>query len=274
MPEDVIGQNTPAGGETPAAPVAAPATPAAPPVSATSTPQAPPASATTPPAEGWVPSYRVRETREAALREAQSQWANKEAELRAEAQRYQEQLRALVGVQPPQNPQVEAIKQQFSQLFPGLSQLEQRASDLQGLIEQAQNFQAQQQHYWQSYGRQNLDRLFGMAQETYGSPLSDEAKRHLHSSFLGFVQSSPEMEARYETDPSIVQDFWKAFSANFVDPARRVAAAGAASRVPGAIPQDTPSGAPRSTPPPAPANLDDRVANAWLQYQQSQLNKG
>lgn len=274
MSEDVIGQNTPAPSDSGAAPVAAPATPAAPPVAATPNPQAAPPSATTPPVEGWVPSYRVRETREAALREAQTQWASREAELRAEAQRYQEQLRALVGVQPPQNPQVDAIRQQFSQLYPGLSQLEARAEALQSLIEKAQGLEAQQQHYWQSYGRQNLDRLFGMAQETYGQALSDEAKRHLHASFLGFVQSSPEMEARYETDPSIVQDFWKAFSANFVDPARRASQAAAAARVPGALPQDAPSGAPRSTPPEKPANLDDRVSTAWLQYQQSQLNKG
>jgi hypothetical protein len=138
-----------------------------------------------------------------------------------------------------------------------------------GLIERAGDLESQNSHYWQSYGRQTMDNLFKHAAETVGSPLTDDAKRVLHSSFVGFVQSSPELTARYANDPTIVEDFWKAFSSSFIDPSRRAATAPAIGRAQAATPQDTPGGAPRATPVPQPANLDERAASAWALYQQN-----
>lgn len=251
---------TPPAAATPAAPAPQSATPAAPPSGATSTPSAGP--------EGWVPSYRLRETREAALRESQTQWASKEAELRAEIQRTQEQIRALTGVATPQNPEVSAVRQQFGNLYPGLAKLEERATQLEQLLERAGDLESQNDHYWQSYGRQTMDRLFTHASESLGGPLTDEGKRLLHASFVGFVQSSPEMSERYAQDPSIVEDFWKAYSSTFIDPVRRTAAAGVQARAAGlpAMPADTPGGAPQATPAPKLNGLDERAAAAWASY--------
>lgn len=258
-------------GATPSAsaPVAAtPATPAAPVAAATptATPQAP---ATGVP-DGYVPSYRLRETREAAAREAQQTYASQIEAARREAEQYRNQLHALVGVQPPQNPEVEQVRNQFGQLYPGLSQMEQRAQQIMELLDRAGDLESQTSHYWQTYGRQTMDSLFSKAQETIGVPLSDDAKRVLHSSFVGFVQSSPELTNRYSNDPTIVDDFWKAFSSNFIDPSRRAATATVVGRAAASLPQDTPGGAPRATPAPAPANLDERAANAWALYQHNQ----
>lgn len=270
---ELVSGNPSQGDATPSpAPVAAPATPAAPAPAATPQIGAPPASATPSIPEGYVPSYRLREAREAAIRQAQEQWGSKESQYQAQLEQMQQQMRALLGVSQPANPQIEQVKQQFSQLYPGISSLEEKAQAIQQLLERSQELEQQNTHYWQSYGRQTLDRLFNKAQETFGQPLTDEAKRFLHSNFIGFIQSSPEMEQRYAQDPSIVEDFWRSFSSNFIDPARRVAAAGVQNRAPGALPQDTPSGAPRSTPPPQHAGLDDRVASAWAQYQQTANN--
>lgn len=267
---DFVPGNTPQGDATPSpAPAAAPAAPAAPAPAATPNIGAPPASATPSIPDGYVPSYRLREAREAALRQANDQWTQRETQYQTQLEQLQQQMRAVLGVSQPPNPQIEQVKQQFSQLFPGVSSLEDKAEKLAALIERSQDMEQQNTHYWQSYGRQTLDRLFNRAQETMGQPLTDEAKRFLHSNFIGFIQSSPELEQRYSQDPSIVEDFWKAFSSNFIDPARRVTSAGIQNRVPGALPQDTPSGAPRSTPAPQPGNLDDRVASAWAQYQQT-----
>lgn len=256
----------PSGAPAPSATQTAPATPPAAPGGS----QAP---ATGAPGEGWVPSYRVRETREAAYREAQAHYNQQMQQIQAEYERVQNQLRALVGVQSPQNPQVDVVRKQFAQLFPGLAKLEDKYGDIEGILARAGDFETQNQHYWQVYGRQSMDRLFNLAQETYGQPLNEEQKRSLHTSFLGFVQSSPEMSQRYANDPSIVEDYWKVFSASFIDPARRSATAQVTSRVPGGLPQDTPAGAPRPTPTPQPSNLDERAAQAWAAYQHSQLNK-
>lgn len=255
---------------TPSAPAPAIATPVAPaaPVAAAipqATPQAP--ATGVPPQEGWVPSYRIRETREAAIRESQAQWAQQEAQIRAEAEQYKAQLQRLVGVTPPPNPEIEAVRSQFGQLYPGLSKIEDRAQQIMELLERAGDLESQTNHYWTTYGRQTMDRLFDHAATSLGGPLNDEAKRVLHSAFTGFVSSSPEMSARYANDPTLVEDFWKAFSSSFVDPVRRTAAATVVGRAPQALPQDTPSGAPRATPAPQHSNLDERAAAGWAQYQ-------
>lgn len=250
-----------------ATPVAAtPATFAQPAIPATT-----PAPATGVPGEdrsGWVPPYRIRETREAAAREAQAQFAQREAQYEAQLKQVQSQLHALVGVQPPQNPEVDQVRQQFAQLYPGLAKMEERSAQLEELLSRSGDLETQTSHYWQTYGRQTMDRLFEHAATSLGSPLTEEGKRALHSSFVGFVQSSPEMQNRYASDPSMVEDFWKAFSSSFIDPVRRSASATVSGRAAVNLPQDTPSGAPRAIPGPQPKDLDERAGAAWAQYQQ------
>lgn len=241
-----------------------PAVPAAP-----ATPQAaPPAAATPAVPDGYVPSYRLREQRDAILREQQTQWQSREAAIRAEGDRWKAQVQALVGVTPPANPQIEAVKSQFGSLYPGLASLEARAKDLESLMERQGDLQAQNDHYWQSYGRSTMDRLFSQAETSLGGPLTEEGKRQLHASFTGFVSSSPELSARYASDPTIVEDFWRQFTASFIDPARRSAAAQTVGRLPGAIPQDSP-GMARVAPGPQPQNLDERATQAWDMYNKS-----
>lgn len=258
---------TPGGASGAPAPDATPnATPSAPAAATPATPQVAPAAPPTAGApEAMVPSYRLRETREAALREAQTRFEAQAAEIRAEAERYKAQIQALVGVTPPANPEVEAVRSQFSKLYPGLAKMEERAADLERLIERGGDLEAQTQHYWQSYGRQTMDRLFTHASEALGGPLTEEGKRQLHASFTGFVSSSPELTARYASDPSIVEDFWQQFTSSFIDPVRRAASANVAGRVPGALPQDSPSGAPQRSATPRFASLDERVAAGWEQ---------
>jgi hypothetical protein len=255
---------------TPSAPAAAPTPAASAPVAATpATPQAP---ATPGAPEGHVPSYRLRETREAAQREYQNQLAQREAQYQSEVARYKAQLQALVGVTPSnQDPEVDAVRAQFAKLYPGLSKMEERAEQLQSLLERSGDLEAQTDHYWQTYGRQTMNRLFEHASTTIGSPLTDEAKRTLHSSFIGFVQSSPELQQRYASDPTIVEDFWKTFSTQFIDPVRRTAAAGITQRAAGlpSTPQDVGGTIPAPSAGPKPSNLDDRVALGWAQYQNS-----
>lgn len=266
---DIVESATPAEA-TPSAsapPVATSQAPAVPQSAIPTAPQAP-ATGASEDRSTWVPPYRLRETREAAVRESQQQWAAREAEYQARLNQVQSQLHALVGVQAPQNPEVDAVRNQFGQLYPGLSRIEERAQEIMGILDRAGDLESQNDHYWQSYGRQSMDRLFAHASESLGAPLTDEGKRQLHAAFTGFVSSSPELTARYANDPSLVQEFWKQFTSSFIDPVRRTASAAVVARVPGALPQDTPGGAPRGTPAPASASMDDRAAAAWTMYQQ------
>lgn len=273
MSENVIDapitQSTPsAATSAESAPAAIPQTSAQPATQANSQPLATGGQATGP--EGWVPSYRIREAREAGERQMQQQYAAQIAQARQEADQYKRQLHSIVGVTQPADPQIDAVKQQFAQLYPGLSKMEDRAAQLEQLLERAGDLESQTNHYWQSYGRQAMDRLFTHAAQTLGAPLTDEGKRMLHASFTGFVQSSPELTERYANDPTLVEDFWKTYSSSFIDPVRRSATASVGMRAAGsmALPQDSPSGAPRVSPAPVPQNLDERAANAWVQYQQ------
>lgn len=261
--------STPAGSETPAAsqpatptaPVGsgAPAITSAPPVASPSTPQIP---------EGYVPSHRIREVTERA-RAAEQKYQSEQAALNARYNEMERKFNALAGVTPPPNPEIQQVRSRFNELYPGLSKMEERAADILGVLERSGDLESQNQHYWQSYGRQTMDRLFSKAAETYGGQLSDEGKRLLHSSFVGYVQQSPELAQRYANDPSIVEDFWKAYTSSFIDPARRAAQANVEGRVGGvpALPRDTPSGAPRPTPAPQAKTLEDKAAAAWAQYQ-------
>lgn len=253
---------------TPSAPAATPTPVASAPVAATpaTTTQAPATQGA--PGEGWVPSYRIREAREQAERTARENASREIAQIRAEIDRRDAQIRALTGQQPPQNPEVEQVRSQFSTLYPGLAKMEQRAAELEALLERAGDIESQTTHYWQSYGRQSMDNLFKLAESSLGAPLTDEGKRQLHTSFTGFVSSSPELTQRYANDPTIVDEFWKAFTSSFIDPARRAASSTTAARTQTALPQDTPSGGVRTSSPVQMKSLDERADAAWALFQQ------
>ena len=230
--------------------------------------QAIPAAPQDPDRSTWVPPHRLRETREAAIREAQEYWANKEATYQAQLEQVQSQLRALVGVTPQEAPETAAVRQQFSQLYPGLAKLEERANDLLGMTDRSGDMDAQSRHYWQNYGRNAMDRLYSTAEKSLGAPLSQDGKRNLHAAFLGYVSSSPDLTQRYTSDPSIVDEFWTGFSGSLIDPVRRTASATVQQQVAQRnIPQDTPAGVPSPAPPPKLSNIDDRASMGWARYQ-------
>jgi hypothetical protein len=238
-------------------------------VAATTTPTAiPPAAATPQPSnDAMVPSYRLRETREQAIREAQNQFAQREAQYQAQLEAVQRQLHALVGVTPQGDPEIDQVRDQFGRIYPGLTQLEERAEAILQVLERAGDLESQTDHYWRSYGRQSMDRIYEKAAVSLGGPLTDAAKQTLHTAFTGFVASSPEVVNRYANDPSLVDEFWTSFSSTFIDPVRRTAAVGAVARTGTPLPTDSPSGALRTTPAPQFKNLDERSAAAWAQYQ-------
>jgi hypothetical protein len=227
------------------------------------------APATGAPGEGWVPSWRLRETRENVLKEARGFFETKEQEFKRREEELQSKIAALAGFGPKPNPEVTAVRDQFGNLYPGLSKLEQQADTILQLLEKAGEMESSTSHYWQSYGQGAVNKLFSSAEKDLGAPLSDEAKHTLYSSFEGYIRSSPELTNMYASDPTFPEKYWKAFSSSFIDPVRRVSAASAQTRAGVPVPQDTPASAPRVGQPQKPGSLDERVNQSWTAYQQS-----
>lgn len=259
---------SPAGGDTPAH-SPSPATPdnsaAAP-----ATPNANAPAARPQANDGMVPSYRLREIREQSERQFQQhqqQWAQREAQYQAQMEAIRRQLHAVVGVQPQneEDAQIAAIQAQFRRVYPDLAQMNERAKDILGMLEARGDYDTAIQHQWQSYGRQSMERLFALAEKSYGQPLSDQQKQRLHGQFSGYVQSSPDVLQRYASDPSLVDEFWQDFENAFVSPVRRSQHAAvqsqAETRPP--LPRDTSAVPPGIPAVQQPKDIDQRVQGAW-----------
>lgn len=217
--------------------------------------------------EGYVPSYRLRETREAAQREYQRAIAERDAAYQREVAEWRQKAQALAGFGPQPDPEVETVKSQFAKLFPGLARLDESKVDaILQLLDRAGDLEAQTDHYWRSYASSAVSRLFSVAEQDLGQALTDEAKATLQAQFTGYIQSDPRLINMYASDPTFVERYWKAFSSNFIDPVRRISAAGAQTRAQAPLPQDGRGGIPATAPAVKPQGLEDRVNLAWETY--------
>lgn len=248
---------------TPVAPSAAAPTPAA------STPS--PATSGQPsvnpnaPPPGYVPSFRIRETRD----QYEARIAQLESANNAKIEQMQRQLQALTGVTPQNQSEEDVIRQQLFKVVPQLQKLLEIQEKLEASVGAQEELKAQQTHYWESYNRQQMNSLFKAAEDTYGTSLSDSQRNYLKAAFVGWASADPELASRYQNDPTLVTEFWKEFSSSFVDPARRVATANTAARVPANLPQDNPSGSVRTSQPlDPPKNADEVVDRAWATFKQ------
>lgn len=250
---------------TPATPTPEALPTPAPIASPVATPQVPAAAPIAAPEDrsNWVPPHRIREVREAEARKFQTE----QAQLQAQLQHMQRQVQALTGTLPQSNTEHTSIRQQFDEVFgPGASDFLAQREQMQQYVARMQELEQAVDYIWRNHGRQSMDRIYSQASETLGGPLSDEGKRALHAAFTGWVQSVDPDGQRYVNDPSIVDEFWKTLSSTLVDPVRRAATAQVVNRAPGALPQDTPAGVPMPGPAPKPANMDERMSQAWSSY--------
>lgn len=217
---------------------------------------------------GYVPSFRIRETRD--------QYEARLAASNAEIEQWKAKVQALTGVTPQTRSEEDTVREQLYKVVPDLKEILEMREQLKQMASQKEDYAQQNQHYWNSYNRTQMDRLFKTASDSYdGQPLSDVQKRSLQASFVGWASSDPVLADRYQSDPTLIDQFWKEFSSSFIDPARRSATATAAGRAASGLPQDTPSGGLRTTGvPPEPKDLDDRVGNAWAAFNQIKQGGG
>lgn len=210
----------------------------------------------------WVPPYRLRETTqrfEQQLAAERAQWQASQAELT-------KRIQALAGVTPPEHQQFDEVKNQFKQVFPELHELGSQAEAIRELIALKDELRASMTAQWESHNRHAMNLLYKDAETTYGQPLSEEARHTLGSSFIGYLQSNPDAYARYQSDPSVASEFWKAFSERFVSPARRQAVVETANRIPSGFPQDNAPGVVSTAQPVKAANQDELLRQALDVY--------
>lgn len=249
--------------QTPSAPITPQPAIAAPPV-----PQPTPVA----PSEdrsNWVPPHRLREQ----STRFEQQLSQERARYQAETEALNKRVQALAGLTPPADAEYDGVKNQFKQIFPELSEIGSQAEAIKELISLKDELRAAMQHQWASHNRNAMDRLFKNAETTYGNPLNDDAKRSLGSAFIGYLNTNPEAYERYQQDPSVVDEYWSAFTDRFIDPVRRQSTVATMNRIPAAIPLDAPSGGVPTSQAVKPANQDERLALALATYK-AKSNQG
>lgn len=245
---------------TPTEPVAQPTTPAVTPQAAT-----PPAPVPTPEdRSNWVPPYRLRET----TTKYEQQLAQIRAASDAEKAQLTRQLQALTGALPPQNQEHDQVRNQFKTVFPELDELGSNAAAIKELIALKDELRAAMQNQWATHNRNAINGLYKAAEATYGTSLNEDARRALGSSFVGHLQSNPDIYEQYQQDPAgVVEEYWKGFTERFISPIQRAQTVATIGRIPQNIPQDTPSGAlPTSVPQTKFATQEDRLNAALASY--------
>ena len=257
------------------APAPAPAIPgpSAPAVGATSAiaPQAPATGAAPDVEPSWLRG-RLQETRQSASRERDQYWQSQanllQERYESQINQLRSQVQALAGVTPPDTSEAAQVREQFAKLFPEQVELGKRSEAINQMLERQSEMDQMIEQHWGLHAQRSVNQLYELAEASLGGPLAQEGKERLHAFLIGVIQTNPQMQERYLRDPNFITDVWKSFSSTFIDPVRRATTTAAVQRVPGNLPQDTPSGAPQATPPPKFNSLDERMAAGLALYNQ------
>ena len=216
----------------------------------------------------WVPSHVVRE-RTQALQQLQR-------DLEYERQR----VAALSGVKPPtppRNPEQDAIRQQFFDLFPEMKELMDKREALLKWSEadpgQLTAISESQNQAWTAHGAQVLDRLEAEVKSVFGgAALDPKAMRRISVAFIHEVESDPQMRGRYEAgDLGIIREFVSDYKAGLLDPFTRSTSAATAPVRAAAARLPRGGGSSAITPGPArtlkPADGEAYHKGAWDRFQ-------
>ena len=140
--------------------------------------------------------------------------------------------RALAGLEEPRNEQHEAIRNQFSQLFPELAPVLKDPRALGDLLELARSGQLQEMRgttdaYWQRHAQNTARELVTAYAKAIGvdaTSLPPKAHQRMALQLKSFIEedATGERQTRFEMgDPQLVQDCLDDMQGLFVEPVRR-----------------------------------------------------
>lgn len=156
--------------------------------------------------------------------------AQHQRELEIERRRVQ----ALSGVTPqdPDEANKAAIRQRFSELYPGVAKLNDQTIDrLLRLADNAEQLDQTTQHHWQMHGRKMLDSVTSSVAKELGGSLTDRQTARIEAAYAQEAQINPDFLRRHEQgDPTLITEFVKNFVEDFIEPGRRKALAAEVDR--------------------------------------------
>lgn len=174
----------------------------------------------------WVPSHRISEE------------STKRQRAESELETTRRQLQAITGATPKSADvqRVEEIKEQFYQLFPNAKDLlEMSKADLDALRQAPQQAHQASEFVtagWARHGKQMLSNVVDKANDAIGGEMSARAANRVKAAFIQMIETenelgreqgrnTPVMQKYLDGDESLVEDFIKEWSEDFLAPARR-----------------------------------------------------
>lgn len=143
----------------------------------------------------------------------------------------QRRVQALAGVNPKsaEDAEIEAVRQRFGQVFPGLAKLsDQQIEKLLSVADRADNLEQATAAQWDRHGRQMLGSVVDAMKKQLGGELTERQTKQIKRAYVAEAEENPEFLARHEQgDATLVAEFVKNFSDDFLEPARRKALASA-----------------------------------------------
>lgn len=222
----------------------------------------------------WMPKHRFNEVNTRAQQSGQ-----RVSQLEADLAERDRKIAALAGVAPvdPNAQKADSVKAAFFQMFPNFKHLADLTPDqMQAILRAPQGADRAQQaedRHWQQQGKTVLKTIYSEVAASFGAEkLSADQESDIQSSFAPWFNAKcrAELEAsggetsatlqKYEdNDPSLIADFVKRVTNNWVEPARRRVTQQTLTRT-----RPVPSSAGRTqiTSRPAPENfktLDERI---------------
>lgn len=168
---------------------------------------------------------------------------------------------------PPQNPEIDQVKNQFKEVFPELHEIGSQSAQIKELLALREELKAAMQYQWASHNRSAINSLYKAAETTYGGPLNEDARHQLGSYLVGYLQSNPEEYEVYKQDPTqVVERFWSQHTERFISPLQRQQVVNTVNRIPQALPQDPVSGAVPTSTPQKFDSQDERLRAALAVY--------
>jgi hypothetical protein len=212
--------------------------------------------------QGAAPAQKAEDDRQRGIladlqkeRRARQTYETQLNSMRTELEAERRRVQALAGVNPrsAEETEVDAVRQRFGQVFPGLAKLsDEKIERLLAVAERADSLEEATSHHWQTHGRQMLSSVTDAVAKELGGTLSDRQLTRIKREYVAAAEGDPEFLARHEAgDPTLVQEFVKEMMEDFFEPARRKITATELSRQ-----RSVPSARDRSVPGPGGKKLD------------------
>ena len=204
-------------------------------------------------------------------RRQRQEYERQVASITSERDQERRRVQALAGVNPQSGEEVEAdqIRAKINQLYPVLGKLTDKQVDrLLRLADSGDSLEQVTSHHWTTHGRRMLDSLTEAATKSFGGKLSDRQSNRMKAAYVQEAQDSQVDERgqalpgtflyRHEQgDPTLIEEFIKAWDEDWFEPAKRNAQAGAVNQF-----RRVPSGRDRSVVNTGEKQIDVNDANA------------